>query len=198
MYLEDMKRDIEEQAYRGPKEDFLASLGLRFKISPAGVEDLKRAEELTKRTSQLNASGLVFSYEQLDHFRTCPGHDLLVCELTDKYGSYGKIGLALVEKTGADWRIRLLLMSCRVISRGVGTVLLLHIMQQAKSAGKRLLADFRMTDRNKMMYIMYKFANFKERSKDGHGDIVLENSLADIPVMPGYIDLETTKTTIWN
>lgn len=190
MYQDDMKRDVEERNFQGPKEGFLDSLGLHFKISSAGAEDMKRAEELTRRTSQLNASGVIFSYDELDHFRTSPDHELLVCELTDKYGSYGKIGLALIEKGESHWHLRLLLMSCRVISRGVGTVLLTHIMQEAKNAEKELLADFRRTDRNKMMYIMYKFANFKERSKNSTGHLVLENRLEEIPKLPWYIKLE--------
>ncbi|MNW65920.1 hypothetical protein D3C74_443470 [compost metagenome] len=99
----------------------------------------------------MNSTGRIYSYDELNHFRESPGHKLYVCELTDKYGSYGKIGIALAELTETHWHIKLLIMSCRVISHGVGTVLLTHIMQQAKQANKRLLADFKNTERNKMM-----------------------------------------------
>ena len=53
---------------------------------------------------------------------------MLVASLTDKFGSYGKIGLALVEKGAEVWQLHMMLMSCRVMSRGVGMVLLNHIM----------------------------------------------------------------------
>jgi predicted enzyme involved in methoxymalonyl-ACP biosynthesis len=39
----------------------------------------------------------------------------VVASLDDRFGTYGKIGLALVEKGSAVWTIKLLLMSCRVM-----------------------------------------------------------------------------------
>ena len=189
MYFDDIRRDEEEQEFQGPKEEFLKGLGLKFIISRARENDLKRAEELTIRTNQLNATGITYSYEELDRLRTSEDHELLVCELTDKYGSYGKIGLALIEKSPGYWSVKMLLMSCRVISRGVGTVLLMHIIREAEKHGKKLRADFRMTDRNKMMYITYKFAGFEEVINDGKGNIMLEYGTHAMAAIPDHIDL---------
>lgn len=186
MYLSDIERNQRELEYKGPKEEFLASLNMEFIISEAKEEDLKRAEELTVRTNQLNATGRTYDYDELNSFRMSDDHKLIVCELSDKYGSYGKIGLALVETSGTEWHIKLLLMSCRVMARGVGTVLLSYIMRQAKRLGKRLLADFKVTDKNRMMFITYRFANFKEISNKGDY-IVLENDLSAIQEFPKYI-----------
>jgi len=189
MYLEDIKRKEEEDSFTGTSEEFLKTLGMKFIISEAGEDCLKRAEELTVRTNQLNSTGRIYSYDELNHFRLSPDHKLFVCELTDKYGSYGKIGIALVEITDTHWHIKLLIMSCRVISRGVGTVLLTHIMQQAKESNKRLLADFKNTERNKMMYVSYRFSNFKEVAKEEDGFVILENDLMAIQKFPPYIEV---------
>jgi FkbH-like protein len=189
MYLEDMQRNQEESSYQGPKEEFLASLGMQFIISVAGPDDLKRAEELTIRTNQLNATGRTYDYPELEGYMRSDGHLLLVCELTDKYGSYGKIGLALVEKSNEHWRLNMLLMSCRVLSRSVGSVLLTYIMSQAAEEGKTLLADFRQTGRNKLMYATYRFSNFIEISNDGNGNILFENDLSRIQKYPPYITI---------
>ncbi|MCP4156714.1 MAG: HAD-IIIC family phosphatase [bacterium] len=190
MYQDDIKRKIEEETFEGPSEKFLASLDMKFVIHPAQEEDLKRAEELTVRTNQLNATGRTYDYSELDDFRHSDKHILLVCELTDKYGSYGKIGLALIEKKEQHWHLKLLLMSCRVMARGVGTVVMSHIMQETKKAGKKLLADFKQTDRNRQMYISYKFSNFKELSKDENGYILFENDLSVIQAFPPYIEVK--------
>lgn len=80
--------------------------------------------------------------------------------MDDRYGSYGTIGLALVEKREPSWELKLLLMSCRGVSRGVGTVLLNHILQQASDHGADVLAPFIDTGRNRMMYLTYRFAGF--------------------------------------
>ena len=190
MYLEDIERKREEENYNGPEESFLKSLNMRFVISEAKEEDLKRAEELTVRTNQLNATGKTYSYDELNTFRESEMHKLYVCELNDKYGSYGKIGLALIEKNENYWYLKLLLMSCRVMSRGVGSVLMTHIMQETSREGKYLRADFKQTDRNRMMYVTYRFANFKELSNDGNGNIIFENDLTQIQKFPPYISVE--------
>ena len=114
---------------------------------------------------------------------------LLVASLTDKFGSYGKIGLALLEKGSPDWRLNMMLMSCRVMSRGVGTVLLGHVMGLARAAGAGLRADFVETGRNRMMQITYAFSGFREVSRDG-AQVVLAADLDAIQEPPAYVTLE--------
>jgi FkbH-like protein len=190
MYMADIERNKLEEDFEGPKESFLASLNMEFEISDAQEEDLKRAEELTVRTNQLNATGITYDYDELNSFRNSDKHKLYICELKDKYGAYGKIGLALVELSDEYWHIKLLLMSCRVISRGVGTVLMSFIMQEAKKRGKKLLADFKKTNRNRMMLVSYKFSNFKEITSDDNGNILFENDLSIIQDFPSYIKIK--------
>ena len=163
---------------------------MQFYIREAKEDDLIRVQELTIRTHQLNSTGVTYGFEELNEYRKSDDHKLYVCELIDKFGSYGKIGIALVE-LGKEWHLKLLLMSCRVMNRGVGTVLLSYIMSEAKKNGSMLLADFKQTDRNKVMYVSYKFANFKECSNDGSGNIVFENDLSIIPKIPTYLTLVT-------
>lgn len=188
MYLSDIKRNDAEKTFIGPSEEFLATLEMVFTIVEAREEDLRRAEELTLRTHQLNTTGYTYSYEELNAFRQSPNHTLFVSSLDDKYGTYGKIGLALVERDAAVWTIKLLLMSCRVMSRGVGTIMMNHIMQQAKKANVRLRAEFVSNDRNRMMYITYKFGRFKEIEKRDTLSI-LENDLSSIQSIPDYVQI---------
>lgn len=194
MYQEEAKRVVEEQDYQGPKEEFLSSLNMVFSIAEAREEDLQRAEELTVRTNQLNATGKTYTYEELLSYAESKDHKLYVCELTDKYGSYGKIGLALVEMGKGDSYLKMLLMSCRVLSRSVGSVLMTYILKQSQARKKTLFADFKKTDRNRMMYVTYKFAGFQEVSNDGNGNIVFENHLENVGEFPDYIDVKTSES----
>ena len=189
MYQTDIARKTEEDRFGGPNEAFLASLDMPFTIAPAQVEDLQRVEELTQRTHQLNTTGETFSYDDLAGLLESPRHRLLVCELTDRFGGYGKIGVVLLESGGGTWTIRLLLMSCRVISRGVGGALLTLLRQQAREQGVRLRSLFRETDRNRMMYVTYRFAGFNEVEKCD-GLTLLENDLSSIPPLPGYLKID--------
>jgi len=189
MYLSDIERQNAEKEFVGTADEFLATLKMKFTISSTQEEDLQRAEELTLRTNQLNTTGYTYSYDELNHFRCSENHKLLIASLEDKYGSYGKIGLVLIECQPQSWTIKLLLMSCRVMSRGVGTIMLNHVMSLAKSNNVRLLAEFVSNDRNRMMYISYKFAGFREVEK--HGDLVIfENDLSRIQDVPEYVDFQ--------
>ncbi|WP_207780931.1 HAD-IIIC family phosphatase [Cognatiluteimonas telluris] len=186
MYRSDQQRNESEQDFEGPRESFLASLGLVFSIAPADVEDLRRLEELVARTNQLNTTGRIYSHAELDAFRVSPRHELLVASLEDKYGEYGKIGLALVEKSGRDWTIRAFLMSCRVISRGVGSTFLNWIVNRAREAEVHLFADMVPNERNRMMYATYRFAGFQPHAKNG-GAEVLKHELAADAAYPEYV-----------
>jgi FkbH-like protein len=195
MQCEIERRQAESQ-HAGSTEDFLAGLGMRLRIAPAQAGDLERAEELTVRTHQLNSTGYTYGYEELDRLRQSPDHLLLMADLEDRYGSYGKIGLALVACTPEVWTLKLLLMSCRVISRGVGSVLLHHILERAGAAGVRLRAEYVPTDVNRQMYVMLKFAGFEELPAGAGADagsplVTLETAPAPLQAPPSYLEVLT-------
>lgn len=77
-------------------------------------------------------------------------------------------------------------MSCRVMSRGVGTIMINNIIDMARKANVKLRAEFVETDKNRMMYITYKFAGFKEVIKD-NGITILENDFSVKLTSPEYI-----------
>jgi FkbH-like protein len=188
MYQADIERNRAEESFQGPQEEFLASLGMRFTLHAAREEDLRRAEELTVRTHQLNTTGKTYSYEELNDLRLAADHLLLVAGLEDRYGTYGKIGLALVAKEERRWTIKLLLMSCRVISRGVGAIMINHLLRLALAAGVALHAFFKPTPRNRMMLVSYKFAGFREVGKSGEL-LIFEHPLVEVPAFPPYVQV---------
>lgn len=167
LYRADMERKRAEEQFVGPSEEFLATLEIDFTIASLQEEDLKRAEELTVRTHQLNTTGYVYSIEELNAFRQSPDHVFFVASLKDRFGSYGKIGLTLIEKGSEFWTIKLLLMSCRVMSLGVGTIMMNHALNLARVAGVQLQAEFLASQRNRMMLLTYKLAGFREVERSG-------------------------------
>jgi len=188
MYLADIERKRAEEQFVGPSEEFLASLDMEFTIAVAQEEDLERAEELTVRTHQLNTTGYTYSFDELNAFRQSPDHLLLIASLNDKFGAYGKIGLTLIEKGEDVWKIKLLLMSCRVMSRGVGTVLMNHLLNLAREAGVRVQAEFLSNQRNRMMLITYKLGGFKEVERSGNF-ILFEHDCLNVQPHPEWITM---------
>lgn len=188
LYLSDIRRNEAAAEFCGNNESFLATLEMVFEIKEAAESDLQRAHELTVRTHQLNTTGITYDYDELDHFRRSPDYLLLVARLTDRFGPYGTIGLCLVETGASYWTVKLLLMSCRVMSRGVGTVLLTRVMHRARETGKPLRAEFVPNGKNRMMHVTYRFGGFREIDKVGDC-IILENTLEHIQPPPPYVNV---------
>jgi hypothetical protein len=77
------------------------------------------------------------------------------------------------------------------MSKGVGTIMLNHIMRLAKDAGSRLCAEFVSNDRNRMMFVAFKFAGFKEIDRRESVSL-LESDLSRIQPFPNYVKVITT------
>lgn len=186
MYMDEINRKKAEEIYEGPKEEFLKSLNMELKISSAKNGDLERMEELTIRSHQLNSTGYTYSYEELEEMRISNRYKLITASLNDNYGDFGKIGLAVIEVEENTWTIKLLLMSCRVMSKGIGNVMINHIIRLAQKNNARLRAEFVFNDRNRMMYVTYKFAEFEEvHYEDNYA--ILENKSKTEPKFPEYL-----------
>ncbi|MFG2004658.1 HAD-IIIC family phosphatase [Spirillospora sp. NPDC048911] len=160
MYQAGFERDQQRESFQGADEDFLRSLDLVMHIAEARDEEITRVEELTLRTSQMNATGVHYPDTALRALLSDEDHDVLVVSMSDRFGPHGAVGVMLIEKTARAWRIKLLATSCRVVSFGAGAVLLRWLTDAAARAGVHLVADFRRTERNRMMEVAYRFAGF--------------------------------------
>lgn len=171
MYRAGLLRDRERAEFAGPDEDFLRTLELELAIERATDDQLSRVEELTVRTSQMNATGVHYSDAPLRALQDDPGHEVLVVTMSDRFGSHGAVGVVLLAKHAQVWHLKLLATSCRVVSLGAGSTLLSWLTHQAAVAGVHLVADFRPTDRNRMMEIAYRFAGFDDAPCRCRGEV---------------------------
>lgn len=183
MYLSQHRREDDEEAYTGPRREFLEGLGTVLTVAPAGEDDLARAEELTVRTHQLNTTGRTCSRDELGALRRSPDHLLLMAALRDRYGDSGQVGLALLHTAGKVWTLRLFLLSCRVLGRGIGEAVLSHVVRLARSAGAVTRAEFVPNGRNRVMLVTLRFAGFTPVT-----DTLLEHR-GEPPAVPAHLTL---------
>jgi len=189
LYRAERAREESERTYSGPKSEFLGTLEMRLTIAPTESGDLQRAAELVLRTNQLNTTGVTYSMEELEHLRESPQHRLLMVSLQDKFGEYGKIGVILLEVAPILWTVRLMLFSCRVMSRGIGAVVLNYLLAEARLAGVQFHALYRLTNRNRPMLITYRLAGLRPAEEQGDTTIYT-HSLEGIPPCPDYMQLD--------
>ncbi|MCP2330593.1 HAD-IIIC family phosphatase [Actinoalloteichus caeruleus] len=192
MYQAGLRRVAERETFEGPDEEFLRSLELEMRIGRATAAELTRVEELTLRTSQMNATGVHYSDATLRELLDSPDHEVLVTTMSDRFGPHGAVGVLLLRTDAGVWRLRLLATSCRVVSFGAGTAILNWLSDQAARAGVHLVADFRRTSRNRMMEIAYRFAGFEEEDCACLAAIAPEDDITTLHLLPGRTDPPTT------
>lgn len=183
MYQAAFERDAARADFRGLDEDFVRSLSIQVQMSRADRDSIARVEELTLRTSQMNATGIHYSESRLREYAADPSHEVLVAVMSDRFGQYGAIGVVLLERYPMAWNLKLLATSCRVVSYGIGGQIIAWLANQAAQAGVHLVADFRATDRNRMIDIAYRFAGFTDDPCECH-DLVSNPPLQRLHLVP--------------
>ncbi|MFN9086502.1 MAG: HAD-IIIC family phosphatase [Gemmatimonadaceae bacterium] len=161
LYKAAARREAAERGFSGPSEEFLRSLHIECRIRAASEIDIDRVQELTVRTHQLNSTGYSYSRDELVQLTHSPTHSVMIASLSDRFGDYGSVGVVLLAREGDALMIKLLLVSCRVISRGVGSVLLAYVLKAGQKDGFAVRAEFVPTDRNRIMEITYRLSGFR-------------------------------------
>ncbi|MGA4847531.1 HAD-IIIC family phosphatase [Streptomyces sp. G5(2025)] len=207
-YRTDALRKAAGREFSGTREDFLRSCDMRLSLGPARARDFDRFVELAARTHRLNSSGLAVETDRVRALIAEGAYDLWVAELDDRFGAYGLIGAALVERAADSWRIRLLALSCRVAGRGASLGFLRWLMDRASAAGAaEIQVDSRPTSANVELRLLFRQAGFrvvadhvdKEEGRDGDGDGTLvtlgrplRGPLPDYPWWLEIVDREKT------
>ncbi|MFD1935537.1 HAD-IIIC family phosphatase [Nonomuraea mangrovi] len=187
LYRREAERRRAKESYTGPPAEFLATLGLELAVRRADEHDLVRASELTVRTHQLNTTGRTYDLAELRALCDSPSHQVLVADLTDRFGAYGTVGLALTEHREDTSCLQLLLLSCRVMSRGVGPALIGHLVRDALATGRRPTAEFVPTEVNRVMLVNLRFSGFEVLSRTGDTLLLGYGSASPPPATTGPV-----------
>ena len=113
---------------------FLASLELKVDIGPPSEDQWARVAQLTQRTNQFNFSTrrrTETEVRQLDR----SGLECLRVEVSDRFGDYGLVGVAIFGPSGDALAVDTMLLSCRVLGRGVEHAMYAHLGRLALDRG---------------------------------------------------------------
>jgi FkbH-like protein len=146
------------QADAADQDAFLASLNVQTTIDRLGPGDprLARVEELFRRTTQFNATGLKPSAGDLDALLQRPGGAVFVAQVSDRFGDHGLAGAAVIE--GAE--ILGLALSCRVLGLGAEHAFLQAVLAALSADHDELTARIVETSRNTPVRHVYKDNGF--------------------------------------
>jgi methoxymalonate biosynthesis protein len=170
-YREEQARQQARAQFAGSQNAFFKWCQIRMSIAPACPADVDRLVELSERTHRLNSISQAFSREHVSRLVTDPRWFVPVVRLTDRFGGYGLIGAAFIERDNegdnSTYRLLLLTISCRIAGRGVATAFLRWIMDAARASGAtRLVADVRHTNENLPLRLLFRQFGFQVLDMD--------------------------------
>lgn len=139
----------ELQAASVDMPSFYRRLEMKVEIFIDHVPHVGRAAQMTNRTNQFNMHTIRCSEDDIRSFMADADHRVYTLALADRFGDNGVVGLAVVHCGRVEWRLQLLLMSCRILGRTVEHAFIAWIAAQALAAGAvRLTAEFVPTTKN--------------------------------------------------
>lgn len=177
----------------GSRDEFLASLGIVCTFQSALQAPLSRAIQLLAKTNQFNLTTRRRSAAEVEEFAA--NGQAVVVRVRDRFGDAGVVGLALARNQGESCYIDSLLLSCRVIGRGIETALLAHVGERALRTGaKRLVGEFIATKKNAPcanFYTDHGFVRSASQDEARSDSTFYEFDLTALaPTSPAWITLE--------
>jgi amino acid adenylation domain-containing protein/FkbH-like protein/non-ribosomal peptide synthase protein (TIGR01720 family) len=140
LYRVEARREQTRQSSGGLK-DFIQQLQLEVRFVPVDESNLERAAQLTQRTNQFNVSTIRRTAVEVREWLTRPSHAGYLLEVKDRFGDYGVTGFLLYRDEPPSRVVDTLLLSCRVLGRGVEYELLRGL---ARSAMQQNLGNLRI------------------------------------------------------
>lgn len=140
---------LESSAQFETQEEYLASLDLRVQVARDDRGNVPRISELTLKSNQFNLTTLRQSPAEIQQRMDRDSDTVYSLTVSDRFGSAGLTGVALVCWDGEVARLDAFLMSCRVIGRGIEFCFWPHIVEDAKRRGCLYFeAEYRPTSKN--------------------------------------------------
>ena len=153
-------------------DDFLQSLHMEAEVGKFQDIYYDRIAQLTNKTNQFNLTTLRCTRADIERIARAENYIALYCRLKDAFGDNGLISIVIAEIQNKEAHIRLWLMSCRVLKRGVEDLMLDAVMVQAAKAGlKTVVGYYYPTAKNKMVENLYKDFGFALREETESGTV---------------------------
>ena len=133
-------------------EEYLESLEMKKTFRQIDETDITRAAQLTQKTNQFNLTTRRYTESDIWNMIKSEYHQVWIGELEDKFGSYGKVILAIVKLEENTAFIDTFLMSCRVMGRNIEKEFLNEIEKEIISKGKnKIISEYVPTSKNSVV-----------------------------------------------
>ena len=169
---------------------YLDAMEMKCEVNGFDSRYIARIAQLTNKTNQFNLTTLRCTEDDINRFSMNEAAICLSFKLKDKFGDNGLISVVLAECEGDVAHIRLWLMSCRVLKRGVEDFAFNELAQRAieKNVSK-LRGYYYPTKKNGMVKELYPSLGFTCVEADDEGNSVWEFDLGGFAARQSHIAL---------
>jgi len=159
------------KAQVGGVEDYLASLNMVITFQPFDAAGRSRIAQLISKSNQFNLTTRRYDEADVEALENDAAAFTLQVRLKDVFGDNGMISVIVCRPRGpAAWEIDTWLMSCRVLGRGVETMVLREILAEARGRGiTEVFGTYKPTERNALVADHYRKLGFEQVSADPDG-----------------------------
>ncbi len=149
--VQSYRENRDRQSFRQQHDsfsEFLRDLDLVVDIAPVEMSQRARVAQLSLRTNQFNASGLRLDEAGLARAMS-DGLSAVSVRVKDRFGDYGLVGAAFYRQEPTRYLVEGVLLSCRVLGRGVEHHMIRALAERAQATGaERLDIVYRELPRN--------------------------------------------------
>jgi FkbH-like protein len=149
------------QTKSGDLASYLRSLEQMLEIRLADSFAVPRIAQLTQKTNQFNLTTRRYSAEDVARMMADDAFDVIHLRHRDRFGDSGLVGVCILRYDGPEATFDSLLLSCRVLGRGVEAAFLTQCLARARQRGARVgVGEYLPTSKNGQVREFYAQQGF--------------------------------------
>jgi FkbH-like protein len=169
-YREQAQRELVKTSFTNV-DDYLISLGMEMQIERFKPANLPRIAQLIQRSNQFNLTTRRYGEAACEKLMSDTSYLPFTVSLNDKFGDYGLISVIILKIEADALVVDEYLMSCRVLQRGVESMVITRIVEFARQRGlSRIIGKYIRTTKNDMVKNFYANFGFEKISESESGD----------------------------
>ena len=175
-YTANVKREQLQQQFVD-YDAYLKSLEMSAVLAKPGNAELARFTQLINKSNQFNLRTVRYTDAAIQSMNEAEGHVLLYVSLSDKFTHYGIIASVVLKKIENFLFIDTLVMSCRVLKRGVELAIFNKMLDIAEKMGcSAIIGEYIPTVKNRMVEKLLPELGFAAESQNRYADSISKSS----------------------
>ncbi|MEU9008789.1 HAD-IIIC family phosphatase [Streptomyces sp. NPDC048479] len=175
-------------------ESFLRNLDIEVDAGPAASHETARIAQLSLRTNRFNLTGERLTGAQIQHIAQDPDALVLAVRAIDRFGDDGVVGAVFARTDGAGLHLENMVVSCRVLGRGIENAVLAGLLHAAREAHLPAVhAAWRPTVANEAQRAFCPAHGFRT-THESSGEVRYLHALEELPPVPSHVRLRLRLT----